>query len=110
MKKSMQIAFWLWGCFWPLTGRMQRNGSGRRCRLRRKEEMQKERDVRERDPEKIYLENLRGADTGQGDVTQEIFGQSKHHDQYLGTFCGPCIQEMPDLGEISRSYDSGNFR
>ncbi|MFI3213586.1 MAG: TlpA disulfide reductase family protein [Eubacteriales bacterium] len=23
-----------------------------------------------------------------------------------GTFCGPCIAEMPDLGELSREYDS----
>ena len=45
------------------------------------------------------------------DVTQEIFGQSKlTMINIWGTFCGPCIQEMPDLGEISRSYDSGEFQ
>ena len=44
-------------------------------------------------------------------MTQEIFGQSKlTMINIWGTFCGPCIQEMPDLGEISRSYDSGEFQ
>lgn len=42
---------------------------------------------------------------------QEIFGQA-----YLtmvnvwATFCGPCINEMPDLGELSRSYDPSEFQ
>ena len=45
------------------------------------------------------------------DVTQEIFGQSKlTMINIWGTFCGPCIQEMPELGEISRSYDTGEFQ
>ena len=44
-------------------------------------------------------------------VTQDIFGQSKLTMVNIwGTFCGPCIQEMPELGEISRSYDTGAFQ
>lgn len=44
-------------------------------------------------------------------VTQDIFGQSKLTMVNIwGTFCGPCIQEMPELGEISRSYDTGEFQ
>lgn len=27
-----------------------------------------------------------------------------------GTFCGPCIREMPDLGELSREYDGQKFQ
>ena len=44
-------------------------------------------------------------------VTQDIFGQSKLTMVNIwGTFCGPCIQEMPELGEISRSYGTGEFQ
>lgn len=39
------------------------------------------------------------------EVTQDVFAQA---DLTLvniwGTFCGPCIREMPELGEISREY------
>lgn len=46
-----------------------------------------------------------------GSVTQEIFSQSGLTMVNIwGTFCGPCIEEMPDLGEISRSYDSSEFQ
>lgn len=27
-----------------------------------------------------------------------------------GTFCGPCIREMPDLGELSREYADKGFQ
>lgn len=27
-----------------------------------------------------------------------------------GTFCGPCLQEMPDLGEISDEYEDKGFQ
>lgn len=27
-----------------------------------------------------------------------------------GTFCSPCINEMPDLGELNRAYDAGQFQ
>lgn len=42
---------------------------------------------------------------------QEIFSQSDlTMVNVWATFCGPCISEMPDLGEISRSYDSSKFQ
>ena len=45
------------------------------------------------------------------DVTQEIFGQSKlTMINIWGTFCGPCIQEMPDLGEIADEYADKGFQ
>lgn len=38
-------------------------------------------------------------------VTQDIFKDYKiTMINFWGTFCGPCISEMPDLGEISREY------
>lgn len=45
------------------------------------------------------------------DADQEIFSQSKlTMVNVWATFCGPCINEMPDLGEISRAYDSSRFQ
>lgn len=42
---------------------------------------------------------------------QEIFGQARlTMVNVWATFCGPCINEMPDLGELSRSYDSSEFQ
>lgn len=38
-------------------------------------------------------------------VTQDIFKDYKiTMINFWGTFCGPCISEMPDLGEISKEY------
>lgn len=46
------------------------------------------------------------ADTQEGEeVTQEVFAGGKLTLVNIwGTFCGPCIQEMPDLGELSAEY------
>lgn len=39
-------------------------------------------------------------------VTQEIFSKADLTMVNIwGTFCGPCIQEMPELGELSREYE-----
>lgn len=39
------------------------------------------------------------------DVTQDIFGEANLTMVNIwGTFCGPCIQEMPDLGELADEY------
>lgn len=49
---------------------------------------------------KFTSETLEGEE-----VDQEIFGEAELTMVNIwGTFCGPCIQEMPDLGEISREY------
>lgn len=45
------------------------------------------------------------------DVDQEIFSASALTMVNIwATFCSPCINEMPDLGEISRSYDTSEFQ
>lgn len=42
---------------------------------------------------------------------QDIFAQSDlTMVNVWATFCGPCVNEMPDLGEISRSYDTSRFQ
>lgn len=45
------------------------------------------------------------------EVTEEIFANADLTMVNIwGTFCGPCIAEMPDLGEISREYADKGFQ
>ena len=45
------------------------------------------------------------------DVNQDIFAEADLTMVNIwGTFCGPCIREMPDLGELSREYADKGFR
>lgn len=45
------------------------------------------------------------------EVTQDIFAEADLTMVNIwGTFCGPCINEMPDLGEISREYEDKGFQ
>jgi len=45
------------------------------------------------------------------EVTEEIFANADLTMVNIwGTFCGPCIAEMPDLGEISREYKDKGFQ
>ena len=43
------------------------------------------------------------------EVTESVFSQAKlTMINVWGTFCGPCLEEMPDLGELSKEYaDAG---
>lgn len=52
------------------------------------------------------------ASTIDGDaITSEIFANSKLTMLNVwGTFCNPCLSEMPDLGEIAASYDTSVFQ
>lgn len=44
-------------------------------------------------------------------VTEDIFSEAELTMVNIwGTFCGPCISEMPDLGEISREYADKGFQ
>lgn len=45
------------------------------------------------------------------EVTQDIFSEAEVTMVNIwGTFCGPCINEMPELGEISRKYADRNVQ
>lgn len=45
------------------------------------------------------------------EVTQDIFKETDLTMVNIwGTFCGPCIREMPELGEISREYEGEEFQ
>lgn len=60
--------------------------------------------------EKYYLSFTAKSVDGE-EVTSDIFANSKlTMINVWGTFCNPCLEEMPDLGEIATSYDSAQFQ
>lgn len=60
--------------------------------------------------EKYYLSFIAKSVDGE-EVTGDIFTNSKlTMINVWGTFCNPCLEEMPDLGEIAASFDSSEFQ
>ncbi len=54
----------------------------------------------------FYAQTLDGED-----ATEEIFAQAELTMVNIwGTFCGPCIEEMPALGELNREYEDKGFQ
>ena len=46
-----------------------------------------------------------------GKMSADVFANSKlTMINVWATFCGPCINEMPDLGEIAGAYDAAEFQ
>lgn len=44
-------------------------------------------------------------------ITSEVFEDSEiTMINIWGTFCGPCIREMPDLGVLSKNYEDKSFQ
>lgn len=44
-------------------------------------------------------------------ITSEVFEDAEvTMINIWGTFCGPCIREMPDLGSLSKKYDEEKFQ
>lgn len=44
-------------------------------------------------------------------VTQEVFAGSRlTMVNVWATYCGPCLREMPDLGELAAEYDTADFQ
>ncbi len=64
------------------------------------------------DAEPVKLFGVFDTQTLEGEaVTEEIWGEAELTMVNIwGTFCGPCIAEMPDLGEISREYADRGFQ
>ena len=64
------------------------------------------------DAEPVMLFGHFDAKTLDGEeVTEEIFANADLTMVNIwGTFCGPCIEEMPYLGEISREYEEKGFQ
>ena len=60
----------------------------------------------------VYVMEFTDAQTIHGEnVSADVFANSKlTMINVWATFCGPCINEMPDLGEIAKAYDIADFQ
>ena len=60
----------------------------------------------------VYVMEFTDAQTIYGEnVSEDVFANSKlTMINVWATFCGPCINEMPDLGEIAKAYDIADFQ
>lgn len=59
-------------------------------------------------PIPVYFE---GTDMNGNEVSSDIFKESKlTMINVWATYCGPCLNEMPELGELSDEYDAGDFQ
>lgn len=69
-------------------------------------------EAEEKVQEPVKLFGVFDTQTLEGEaVTEEIFAEADLTMVNIwGTFCGPCIEEMPDLGEISREYKDKGFQ
>ena len=62
--------------------------------------------------QEVYvLEFTDAATVDGGKMSADVFANSKlTMINVWATFCGPCINEMPDLGEIAGAYDAADFQ
>lgn len=62
--------------------------------------------------QQVYVLEFTDAVTTEGEkMSSDVFANSKlTMINVWATFCGPCINEMPDLGEIAVSYDVADFQ
>ncbi len=57
------------------------------------------------------LGNFTAEDLDGNEVTQEIFAEKKLTMVNIwATFCGPCLREMPDLGDLAVEYEDRDFQ
>jgi thiol-disulfide isomerase/thioredoxin len=58
------------------------------------------------EPDSIGLISFQTQDIYGAAVNQDIFsGYTLTMVNVWGTFCGPCLEEMPDLGELQKEYE-----
>ena len=62
--------------------------------------------------QQVYVLEFTDAKTTEGEnMSSDVFANSKlTMINVWATFCGPCINEMPDLGEIAGAYDAADFQ
>jgi len=62
--------------------------------------------------QQVYVLEFTDVKTTEGEtMSSDVFANSKlTMINVWATFCGPCINEMPDLGEIAGAYDSADFQ
>ncbi|MDD3167908.1 MAG: TlpA disulfide reductase family protein [Eubacteriales bacterium] len=65
-----------------------------------------EEQLNDEEPESIGLINFQTQDIYGNPVSQDIFREySLTLVNVWGTFCGPCLDEMPDLGKLQKEYE-----
>lgn len=58
-----------------------------------------------------YIVSFEAITTEGEEFSSECFAQSKvTMINVWATYCNPCLEEMPDLGEIAAAYDSADFQ
>lgn len=58
-----------------------------------------------------YVVSFEGTTTEGETLTSDCFAESKLTMLNVwATYCSPCLDEMPDLGEIANSYDKSEFQ
>ncbi len=63
------------------------------------------------DVQEPYVLTFEATTVNGEDLTSECFGESKLTMLNVwGTYCGPCLNEMPYLGEIATAYDKADFQ
>ena len=62
--------------------------------------------------QQVYVLEFTDAVTTEGEtLSEDVFANSKlTMVNVWATFCGPCINEMPDLGVIAGAYDAADFQ
>lgn len=64
----------------------------------------------EEEAEPVYI-TFEGTDLEGNPVSQDIFSQSKlTMVNVWATYCNPCLNEMPGLGELAAEYDGSEFQ
>ena len=64
----------------------------------------------EEEPAPIFI-TFEGTDLEGNTVSQDVFSQSKlTMVNVWATSCGPCLNEMPGLGELAADYDRSEFQ
>ncbi len=72
--------------------------------------VQDEPSPEEEEADPIFI-TFEGTDLDGNAVSQEVFSQSKlTMVNVWATYCNPCLQEMPGLGELAAEHDSSEFQ
>lgn len=75
-------------------------------------EAETDKDGTESTEQQVYVFEFEDAVTTEGEkMSSEVFANSRlTMVNVWATFCGPCINEMPDLGELATDYDASEFQ
>lgn len=72
---------------------------------------EKEAESEKKSETEPYVVNFKANAIDGRELSSDIFSQSKlTMINIWATYCNPCLNEMPDLGEIANEYDSSEFQ